>query len=226
MCNALLLGGLTGYHLTDRAISASTCTIATQSVSVSNGTLSYNQVGNGNGAVILLLHGLFADKEQWNSIMCRLAEAGYRAIAPDLPGYGTSQGFDVVNYALENQMKLLHEFVKGLGIDRIDIVGSSMGGAISTVYTQQYSQQVRSLAFIGSPLGVISWAKPVKDAIYQGINPFIPITKDQFDPRSQMLKLSNAGHLLLIENADAVASAYLSFLQNNAAAPSKSSTLR
>lgn len=158
--------------------------------------------------------------------MCRLAEAGYRAIAPDLPGYGTSQGFDVVNYALENQMKLLHEFVKGLGIDRIDIAGSSMGGAISTLYTQQYSQQVRSLAFIGSPLGVIGWAKPVKDAIYQGINPFIPITKDQFDPRSQLLKLSNAGHLLLIENAEAAASAYLRFLQSNAAAPSKSSTER
>ena len=39
---------------------------------------------------------------------------------------------------------------------------------------------MRSLAFIGSPLGVVDWADSVKAAIFQGINPFIPITKEQF----------------------------------------------
>lgn len=292
----LFFSGLSIYHSPNRAISASACTIATRSVQMGNGSLIYNQVGN--GSPILLLHGLFADKEQWNSILCQLSEGGYRAIAPDLPGYGASQGFDVVNYALDNQVKLLQEFVKGLGIDRLDIAGSSMGGAIATLYTQRYPRQIRSLAFIGSPLGVIEWAKPVREAIYQGINPFIPITTDQFDleisllfvtppqipdavkvakvkdyvdrnrhyqqvwdivnlydqvlcqnppiqvptliiwgeadkiydiqgaeklqrciPRSQLLKLPQAGHLLLMENADAAASAYLRFLKVNQGAP-------
>ncbi len=293
----LLFTGLAIYPFSDRAISAPTCTIDTRSAQLSKGTLTYSQAGN--GAPVLLLHGLFADKEQWNSIMCQLASAGYRAIAPDLPGYGASQGFDVVNYALDNQVKLLHEFAKKLGINRLDIAGSSMGGAIATLYTQQYPQQVRSLAFIGSPLGVIEWAKPVREAIYQGINPFIPITTDQFDleirllfvtppqipdsikaakvkdyvdrnrhyqqvwdivnlydqvlcrppaiqiptliiwgqadkiydiqgadrlqrciPRSQLLKLPEAGHLLLMESADAAAPAYLNFLKANKAVPS------
>ena len=39
---------------------------------------------------------------------------------------------------------------------------------------------MRSLAFIGSPLGIVDWANSVKEAIFQGINPFIPITKEQF----------------------------------------------
>lgn len=180
----ILLSGLTG-RLTDLAISAPSCTITTSSVTVGNGTLSYNQVGSGRS--ILLLHGLFASKEQWNSIMCRLSEAGYRAIAPDLPGYGDSTGFAVRDYALENQATLLHELMQDLGIKSFALAGSSMGGAIAHLYAQRYPDELRSLAFIGSPLGIIGWANSFREAILQGINPFIPITKEQFDLEISLL---------------------------------------
>ena len=87
--------------------SASGCAITTRSAPISNGTLSYNQVGTGQP--ILLLHGLFASKEQWNNMMCQLSFAGYRVLAPDLPGYGNSTGFATRDYALENQVTLLHQ---------------------------------------------------------------------------------------------------------------------
>lgn len=181
----ILLSGLIGFRLTAPTISAPSCTITTSSATVGNGTLSYNQVGSGRS--ILLLHGLFASKEQWDSIMCRLSEAGYRAIAPDLPGYGNSTGFAVRDYALENQATLLHELMKGLGIKSFALAGSSMGGAIAHLYAQRYPNQVHSLAFIGSPLGIIGWANSVREAIFQGINPFIPITKEQFDLEISLL---------------------------------------
>lgn len=286
----ILLSGLTGFRLTNLAVSAPNCTITTSFATVENGTLSYNQVGSGRS--ILLLHGLFASKDQWNSIMCRLSEAGYRVIAPDLPGYGNSTGFAVRDYALENQATLLHELMKGLGIKSFALAGSSMGGAIAHLYAQRYPNQVSSLAFIGSPLGIIGWANSVREALFQGINPFIPITKEQFDLEisllfvtsptipdsvkaekvndyitqnrhyqqvwdivnlyddvlyqgtpiqlptliiwgkedkiydisgvsrlqqriagSRMIRLPKAGHLLLIENAEEVASNYVSFLR-------------
>jgi pimeloyl-ACP methyl ester carboxylesterase len=169
----------------DRAASTSACSIATGSIPLRGGTLSYNSVGQ--GSAVLLLHGLFASKEQWNEISCRLAAAGYRAIAPDLPGYGASQGFAIGTYALEHQVSLLHEFTQKLGIQTLSVAGSSMGGAIAALYTQQYPQQVRSLAFIGSPLGIVGWADPIRTAILQGINPFIPITTDQFDLEIRLL---------------------------------------
>lgn len=181
----ILLSGLTSFRLTGPAISAPSCTITTSSATVGNGTLSYNQVGEGRS--ILLLHGLFANKEQWDTIMCRLSEAGYRAIAPDLPGYGNSTGFAVSDYALENQTTLLHELMEGLGIQSFALAGNSMGGAIAYLYAQHYPNQVRSLAFIGSPLGIIGWADSVREAIFQGINPFIPITKEQFDLEISLL---------------------------------------
>lgn len=181
----ILLSGLTGVRLTDLAISAPSCTITTSSITVGNGTLSYNQVGSGRP--ILLLHGLFASKEQWDSIMCRLSEAGYRAIAPDLPGYGNSTGFTLRDYALENQATLLHELIKDLGIKSFALAGSSMGGAIAHLYAQRYPTQVHSLAFIGSPLGIIGWANSFREEILQGFNPFIPITKEQFDLEISLL---------------------------------------
>lgn len=181
----LVLSGSISYVSSNRATPASSCTIASYTEQVSNGTLSYSQVGNGRK--VLLLHGLFADKEQWHTIMCRLSEAGYQAIAPDLPGYGKSNGFPLSDYALENQTTLLHELMEKIGIKSFDLAGSSMGGAIARLYAQRYPNQVRSLAFIGSPLGVVDWADSVKAALFQGINPFIPITKEQFALEIELL---------------------------------------
>jgi pimeloyl-ACP methyl ester carboxylesterase len=62
-----------------------------------------------------------------------------------------------------------------------------MGGAIANLYVQRYPKQVHSLAFIGSPLGVIGWADGIREALFQGINPFIPITKEQFDLEMSLL---------------------------------------
>ncbi len=298
MLVVMLLIGLTSYSLAERSDNVLTCNSVTSTISINGGTLTYNTVGK--GPTIILLHGLFADKEQWNGLMCQISKAGYRAIAPDLPGYGSSTGFTVEQYALERQVELIHEWINTLKIDTFDLAGSSMGGAIAFLYKHQYPQQVRSLAFIGSPLGVIGWANSVRNAIYQGINPFIPITTKQFDreirllfvnppqipdsvkvekvkdymtrnrhyqqiwdivnlyddvlcqsssiqaptliiwgeddrvydiigasklqsciPNSKLLKLPKAGHLLLVENADAAASTYVDFLQSNA----RSSTL-
>lgn len=181
----LVLSCLVGNIAIDRATSTSTCTIATRSIPIGTGTLSYNQVGVGQP--ILLLHGLFASKEQWHTMSCQLAKAGYRSIAPDLPGYGNSTGFTVKDYTLERQVDLLHQFMARLGIRSFQIAGSSMGGTIATLYSQLYAQQVRSLALLGSPLGVTGWADSVKKSIVEGINPFIPITTAQFDREISLL---------------------------------------
>src|SRR3712207_6099557 len=118
----LVLCRLVGDAAFQSPASASDCSIATDSASISNGTLSYNQVGTGQP--ILLLHGLFAEKEQWNSMMCQLSLAGYQVITPDLPGYGKSTGFATKDYTLENQVALLHEFTNQLGIRSFDLAGS------------------------------------------------------------------------------------------------------
>ncbi|MFO1205539.1 MAG: alpha/beta hydrolase [Burkholderiales bacterium] len=154
------------------------CEITTRSAQIGAGTIVYNTVGS--GPTLLLIHGLFASKEQWNAAACQLAASGYTALAVDLPGYGKSDGFPLPDYRLERQVDLLHTLMQRLGVERLDIAGSSMGGAIATLYAARYRGEVRSLAFIGSPLGIVGWASGVRDAIYRGVNPFIPIDAQEF----------------------------------------------
>ena len=162
-----------------------TCYVEVKTSPVGGGSIEYLKVGK--GAPILLLHGLFAQKEQWSELACYLSAAGYLVIAPDLPGYGKSAPFPIVDYKLEKQVRLLHEFTNALNIQKFDLAGSSMGGAVASMYARAYPIQVRSLAFIGSPLGISGWSTQVKSALYQGINPFIPISVDQFNLEMQLL---------------------------------------
>lgn len=182
---AVLVLGFVGFGHADPPDGARRCGIATQTVALDGGALHYQRAGT--GPYILLLHGLFAQKEQWNGVLCRLSAAGYAAIAPDLPGYGQSIEFPLAVYPLDRQVALLRQFVDRLGLARFDLAGSSLGGTIAALYVRRYPRQVRTLAFVGSPLGIIEWSPQVKAAIDQGINPFIPIDLSQFDLEMSLL---------------------------------------
>ena len=161
------------------------CPLVAKKMGVDTGVISY--LDGGTGPSILLIHGLFAQKEQWQEVGCALVNKGYRIVAPDLPGYGASTGFLVSAYPLESQVKLLHQFLNSLKLKQIHIAGSSMGGAIASMYATQYTKEIQSLAFVGAPLGISSWSPQVKSAIFQGINPFIPINQNQFDLEMSLL---------------------------------------
>lgn len=162
-----------------------TCDIEVQSQRVGENSIEYIKAGS--GTPVVLLHGLYAQKEQWSEVACELSSAGFMVIAPDLPGYGKSIHFPVEDYRLERQVELLHRFADLLALRKIHIAGSSMGGAIASMYVNKYPGQVHSLAFFGSPLGIGPWGVKVKAALSQGVNPFIPITIDQFNSEMELL---------------------------------------
>ena len=161
------------------------CKSEIKKAQIGGGSIEYFRVGK--GAPILLLHGLFAQKEQWAEMACYLSAAGYMVIAPDLPGYAMSINFPIADHKLERQVEILHQFTKSLDIQKLDIAGSSMGGAIASMYAHAYPGQVRSLAFIGAPMGASAWGAAVRGALYQGINPFIPVSNEQFNLAMQLL---------------------------------------
>lgn len=161
------------------------CVIEVESKQVGKGSIEYMKAGS--GMPVVLLHGLFAQKEQWSEVACELSSAGFMVIAPDLPGYGKSIDFPDEDYRLENQVALLHRFTNSLGLYEIHIAGSSMGGAIASMYANQYPSQALTLAFIGAPLGMGPWGTRVQEALAQGINPFIPINMDQFNLEMELL---------------------------------------
>ena len=161
------------------------CSVKNQSVQIKESSIQYMTMGAGEP--VLLLHGLFAQKEQWTDMACQLTKKGFLVYAPDLPGYGQSLGFPIESYQLSKEADLIHDFTQNLKLQTFHIAGNSMGGAIAALYAQKYPGDIKSIAFIGAPMGIISWSPQIKNAIYQGINPFIPITVDQFDLEMSLL---------------------------------------
>jgi pimeloyl-ACP methyl ester carboxylesterase len=161
------------------------CTIVPGRIEIDGGTIQYSR--SGQGPQVLLLHGLFAQKEQWHAVMCALAAQGFDAIAPDLPGFGQSTGFQVTAYDLGEQADRLRRFAHAVGLKEFDLAANSMGGTIAAIYAERYPQDLHRLAFIGPPLGVVEWGPRVRQAIEDGINPFIPVDADQFDLEMKLL---------------------------------------
>src|SRR5918994_1628247 len=52
--------------------------------------LSYRQSGPADGPVALMLHGYPESSYMWEGVMPAVAEAGWRAVAPDFAGFGDS----------------------------------------------------------------------------------------------------------------------------------------
>ena len=134
--------------------------------------LAYFDEGDRQGPAVLLIHG-FASTASVNWVypgwLKTLGEAGYRVIAIDNRGHGTSdKPHDSEAYRpwimAEDAVVLLDH----LGIDRAHVMGYSMGARISSFLTLAHPARVRSLVLgglgIGMTDGVGDW-DPIADAL-------------------------------------------------------------
>ena len=97
---------------------------------------------------ILLLHGLHDSHRTWRAIAPQLA-AGRRVLMPDLLGCGLSDRPDA-SYTLSWHADVIAEWLLGLGITVVDVVGHSFGGGVAQVLLLQRKLQVRRLALLAS----------------------------------------------------------------------------
>ena len=92
------------------------------------GPLAYRTAGPPDGPPVLLLHGWPQSSWMWRAIVEALGEAGFRAIAPDFPGYGDSMARRPATW--HTHMEALHEFFSALAIDSAALVVHDWGGLI------------------------------------------------------------------------------------------------
>ena len=105
--------------------------------------------GNPLDTGVLFLHGLGADSESWLLQIPSLVSAGYRAIAPDLPGFGRSR-FIGKRWDLSFVTGELINFLRELGVPSVHLVGISMGGAIAIRLAAVAPDKIRSLVLVNS----------------------------------------------------------------------------
>jgi triacylglycerol lipase len=98
----------------------------------------------GNGDVLVLVHGFGGDKDNFTRIASHLTPH-FRLIQPDLPGFGDATRDPAARYRMSDQVERLHDFLQALGVQRMIIGGSSMGGFIASEYAARHPDQVRAV---------------------------------------------------------------------------------
>lgn len=105
--------------------------IETRSLAAKGLTFAADCAGEGD-TVALLLHGFPECRQSWRAQLPALAALGWRAVAPDLRGYGTSsrpEGKEA--YRIERLVEDVAALFEALGARRRILIGHDWGGAIA-----------------------------------------------------------------------------------------------
>ena len=94
----------------------------------------YTRYDEGEGPVIVLLHGINADAADWRPVIDTIGP-GYRCIAFDLLGFGESPKPLDVDYTADEHALVIENTLNDLGIEeQFLLVGYSLGGDIAVRY--------------------------------------------------------------------------------------------
>ncbi len=142
----------------------------------------YLDGGAPGGSPVVLLHGFAADKDNWTRFSETLATAGYRVLAPDLPGHGESSRLPAHTYDIPNQVDFVESFVVANGLDEVHIAGNSMGGHIAGAYAALHPARVISLGLFNAG-GVTSPEPSERMQMMKetGTNPLLVESVEDFD---------------------------------------------
>ena len=108
------------------------------------GVISYRDAGSGHA--VLFIHGHPFDHSMWEPQIQSLRWK-YRAIAPDLRGYGQSSVGKESAVTLEMMAEDLTGLLDHLSVDRVCVVGLSMGGQIAMEFARAFPQRTAAAVF-------------------------------------------------------------------------------
>jgi pimeloyl-ACP methyl ester carboxylesterase len=108
----------------------------------------------GAGEPVLLVHGGGATAVSMEPLLSRLQHQ-FHLVVPDRPGCG---GSDFVDYRTVNIRDHAVAFLEGVldhfGIDRVNLIGNSIGGYFGLVFALERPDRIRKLVLVGAPTGL------------------------------------------------------------------------
>ena len=106
-------------------------------------------IDSGEGPAVLFIHGLLGSQRQWSHLLDRIDE-DHRVIMPDLFGHGASDKPAVGDYSLGAHAGTLRDLLDRLGIDKVTLVGHSLGGGIAMVFRYLFPERVERIVLVAS----------------------------------------------------------------------------
>jgi len=116
-------------------------------VTTDAGVLRYHEAGD--GPPLLLLHGSGPGVTGWRNYRGNLGffAQHFRCLVLEFPGFGVSDDFG--GHPMLDAQRAAVVFADALGLDRVDIIGNSMGGGVGINFAINHPDRVRHLVTIG-----------------------------------------------------------------------------
>jgi pimeloyl-ACP methyl ester carboxylesterase len=102
----------------------------------------------GTGPALLLIHGIGDSSDTWRPVVDRLA-AHHMVIAPDLLGHGRSEK-PRADYTIAGFANGMRDLLSVLAIDRVTVVGHSLGGGVAAQFAYQFPELCERLVLVGT----------------------------------------------------------------------------
>ena len=105
----------------------------------------FRYVDEGQGEVLLLLHGLFGALSNWDSVITTFSDR-YRVVIPMMPIYD----MPIKEAGLEGLVAFIERFVALKNLSDMSLLGNSLGGHVAILYALKHPDMVRRMVLTGS----------------------------------------------------------------------------
>lgn len=125
--------------------------------------MQYNDIGEGHECVVLL-HGSGPGATAWFNFernIDPLLEAGYRVLLIDCPGWGKSDSLVCTGSRSDLYAAAVRGVLDTLGIEKVHLVGNSMGGHNATAFALANPERVGRMIMMGGGTGGPSLFNPM-----------------------------------------------------------------
>ncbi|MDA0250367.1 MAG: alpha/beta hydrolase [Actinomycetota bacterium] len=102
----------------------------------------------GSGPALLLIHGIGDNSTAWEPVHAHLARR-FTVIAPDLLGHGQSDK-PRADYSVAAYANGMRDLLSVLDIEKVTVVGHSLGGGVAMQFAYQFPQLVERLILVGA----------------------------------------------------------------------------
>jgi len=120
-----------------------------------------------NGHVVMLLHGKNFNGAYWRETAKALSANGFRVIMPDQIGFGKSTKPQHIQYSFHLLAQNTKMLLDSLGIQKVCVLGHSMGGMVATRFVLMYPNMVEKF-ILEDPIGLEDWK--AKGVPYQSVD--------------------------------------------------------
>lgn len=112
--------------------------------------LEVHYLEGGNGKPVVFVHGLGGQSQDWAPLLPDLVRGGFHVFAMDLPGFGETSKPRDRRYSIAEQADFVASFLDAVGLDRVALVGGSMGGWIAATVALEQPRRVERLVLVDS----------------------------------------------------------------------------